>query len=31
MMNRRVEVKLSKTEKIETKREEVDNKTQKIN
>lgn len=31
MMNRRVEVKLSKTEKIETKREEVENTTQKIN
>ncbi len=29
MMNRRVEVKLSKTEKIETKREKVDTKTQK--
>ena len=31
MMNRRVEVKLSKTEKIETKREEVENQTKKIN
>ena len=30
MMNRRVEVKLSKTEKIETKREKVDTKTQKL-
>ena len=31
LMNRRVEVKLSNTEKIETKREKVDNKTIKIN
>jgi outer membrane protein OmpA-like peptidoglycan-associated protein len=31
LMNRRVEVKLSNTEKIETKREKVDNKTFKIN